>query len=296
MNWKEDAQNALGGACGALSAGNFRHAVVLLDDAAGVIAQGHLNERQAAPPRDKRGRSAYAPEYWKYMVSSGDPRLSTRQLRMLFKLHELRNLLVHEIDVKVERDRHECLKFLREVIMLARDYGVESPPLILSDVEITEPVSAIVQFDSKLTPARFPRDLGRLAVEYCRRRGILAGIIENIGWPLVRCCLCRRLVSMEQTRITQEDCMQDDEGLDFTVSDDGYFTGEPPWPYCNYGCSRAHQKWMVEEYGDDARSLYSEEYYLQSLFEELPGVLSGQWGDYDCATGRLRRRRTSRQP
>jgi hypothetical protein len=35
-------------------------------------------------------------------------------------------------------------------------------------------------------------------------------------------------------------------------------------PYCTYGCARAHQAWMREEYGDDATST---DYYLQPLID-----------------------------
>ena len=84
---------------------------------------------------------------------------------------------------------------------------------------------------------------------------------------------------MDQTAISQNDWMMDDhDDPDVDVRSD-WFTGDPPSPYCYYGCAKAHQKWMQEELGDDATGAYSEEYYLQPMIEALPGVLEGKWGN-----------------
>ena len=133
------------------------------------------------------------------------------------------------------------------------------------DLEPFTPVNVLVEFATDSSPARLPRELRSLAVNFCTQRGILAGLIENLGSPLVRCCICHRLVSLDQTGITQEDWMtEDDETLN---------------PYCRYGCGSVHQRLMKEEFGYEATTLYSEEYYLQPTIEKLPGVLEGRWGD-----------------
>jgi hypothetical protein len=156
-----------------------------------------------------------------------------------------------------------------EAIVFAGDYGVKLPILVPTELEFVAPVHILVEFNPRTTPARHPAEVRRAAVEYCRRRGILAGLIDTIGWPLVRCCLCHRLVSADQARISQEDCMVDDHNDPAIVENDcdGYFSGDTPLPYCNYGCARAHQAWMQKEYGDDATGTYSTDYYLQPLID-----------------------------
>jgi len=266
MGWRDDGHEALNDACSAFTADHCRRAILLLDDAVSVVVQGHLSERDAEPPRTKRGGTAPIPEYLKAMVRSGDPPMSVRRYRSLRRLHEIRSLFVHKALAQIEVAQYECQNFLHETIRFAGDYGVRPPLLVPSALELVEPVRILVEFDPRTTPARHSQELRRFAVDYCTRRGILAGFIDNIGWPLVRCCLCRRLVSADQATITQEDCMADDCTDPSLVDDDcdGFFTGEPPLPYCTYGCARAHQAWMREEYGDDATST---DYYLQPLID-----------------------------
>jgi len=68
------------------------------------------------------------------------------------------------------------------------------------------------------------------------------------------------------TAATQEDCMADHRNDTAIIDDDcdGFFSGDPPSPHCNYGCGRAHQAWMREEYGENATSA---DYYLQPLID-----------------------------
>jgi len=269
MGWKDDGHEALNGACSAFTAEHFRRTILLLDDAVSVVVQGHLNEGGKEPARTKRGKTAPIPEYLRAMVSSGDPPMSVRRYRFLRRLHEIRSVFVHEALAQIEVDQYQCQSFLHETIRFAGDYGVQLPILVPSALELVEPLKILVEFDPRTTPARYSQELRSLAVDYCVRRGILAGLIDNIGWPLVRCCLCRRLVSADQAAITQEDCMADDRNDPSSIDDDcdGFFSGDPPSPYCNYGCGRAHQAWLREEYGENATSA---DYYLQPLIDVPP--------------------------
>lgn len=208
------------------------------------------------------------------MRVGGRPQPTKRQLRTLMLLHELRNVLYHDSRAHTPLKQDSCLRFIRDVIAFARQYGVETPQLVPPNLDLIEPVQILVPFDP--SPARFPADLRQLAVAYCRKREILAGLIENIGWPLVRCCLCESLVSMDCAAITQEDVMSDYEDEEIELSFDCIDT-EPPRPYCYYGCAKAHQRMMQEELGDEAAITFSTEYYLQPLMEQMPGVLENRW-------------------
>jgi hypothetical protein len=132
--------------------------------------------------------------------------------------------------------------------------------------ETQTPVEVYIEYSPETNPARFPEEFRRLAVDYCTRRGILAGLIANAGWPLVRCCLCGRLVAFDQAGITQEDCMAEED--------------DPVAPYCEWGCARVHQESMRNELGDEAYGMWSTEYYIQPLLEQLP-----RGGDYQGPVG-----------
>ena len=260
--WRTDAHEGLAGACSAFAANSLRQAVVLLDAAAALIAQGYLTERGLQPKTRRDGRTAPVPDYLRAMKDLGNPALPAHRCRSLLRLHELRSLLVHQVDARVSIGSDEVLGYLRHVFVFSRDYGVEAPLLIPGALGPADPVEILVDYASD--PARLPDELRRLAVEYCRRRGILAGVVANVGWPLVRCCLCKSLVTIDEAGITQEDCMTEDE--------------ENVAPYCNWGCACAHQNYMREVYGDAATGDWSTEYYIQPLIEQIPGVLEGRWG------------------
>ncbi len=258
LNWKHEAGQALAAACSSFAADKHRQCILLLDDTVSLISQGHLTERQLAPTSSRKHRSASIPAYLEAMQLSGQPKLTARQLCAFRDLHECRNVLVHCVETKFEPSRARCLEFIREATGLAGEHAIPMPPLVPSELAQLQPVIVLVESSSQTArPHQLPEGLRQAAMEYCRERGILAGIL-NGAWPLVRCCLCESLVAIDYSSITQEDCMTD--------------AYETVRPYCYWGCATAHQAWMRKEYGDDA---YESDYYLQPTIEQVPGVEPG---------------------
>lgn len=258
IDWKIEAKRNLSAASSAFGGENYRQVLVLLDDAVALISQGHLHEigKQPGPRRD--GRSASVPAYLEALLTLTQPSMTETRLKMLRDLHEVRNVLVHRVDSALQVTKDQCLRFLREAAIFATTYGVELPTLMPTDLVSWEPIPILIEFRSEHDPRKLPPDLRGEIVKFCRDTGILAGIIANANWPLVRCCLCGCLVPIEQVAITQEDVM-------FAVPAAMRF-------YCDWGCGQAHQAWMRQQFGNDAYDSYSGDYYLQSARDWLPGI------------------------
>ena len=143
-DWRQEASNNIAVACSSFAAGKYRQAIVLLDDAAGLVAQGHIAERKVVLASQQGRRPPSVPAYLAAMTSSASPPLPARERRVLQNLHEVRNILVHRIAERVEERREQCLEFLREVVRFAGHYGVSPPALVPIDLDLRDPISTLI--------------------------------------------------------------------------------------------------------------------------------------------------------
>lgn len=250
--WQDQACANLELACSAISDDQLRQAIVLLDDACGFIAQACLTERGRTQELKHGGKSPPTPAFLRAMTNQAEPPLAKTRLNLLLNLHEVRNILVHEIPKELKVTRQQCMVYLREVLVFASSYGVPRPKLIPSDLGEIEPIRILIEFgtewDARNRPA-YHRKYIREAVE---RRGMLAGIIANANWPLVRCSLCGSLVPVDHLVTPQEEFMTEDN--------------EPVRVYCLYRCSDIHKKAVKEEQKESGYFDPTED-FMQPLLE-----------------------------
>jgi hypothetical protein len=171
---------------------------------------------------------------------------------------------VHRVDQPLSTEREHVLDFVNVVMAVAASYDVAMPALVPSEVLSQVRAEVLIDYGPENDPRRLPEGLRAAVLEFCTQRRVLAGTIVNAGWPLVKCCICRCLVAVDDACITQTDCMAHDD--------------EPLHPYCLWGCAAAHQQYMRETLGEDAFISWSTDYHLQSLIDQVDGVLEGRWG------------------
>ena len=258
--WQDQACITLELACDAISNNHLRQAIILLDETCNFITQAHLRERNKIPKSNYKGRSPTMPFLLRLMIDQAEPKLSQKRMKILLALRELRNILVHQVSKKIKVNRYQCMVFLREMLAFSSDYGVPQPKLIPSDLAEIQPIEILIEFGSKWKPNDRPANDKKHVREALEKRGMLSGIIANIGWPLVRCSLCQRLVPVDYLTTPQDE---------FTTEDN-----EPVRVYCLYGCSQAYQAFLKdqEKKGMFSLVLDSELYYLQPLLELIGGV------------------------
>jgi len=84
-----------------------------------------------------------------------------------------------------------------------------------------------------------------------RERGMLAGIISNVAWPMVRCERCECLVSVDGSVTIQDNCVCS--------------PGERLAVFCVFGCAQAYQDAMRPLLDKDAT--LTGEYMLQNTVQ-----------------------------
>lgn len=250
--WQDQACESLELACAAISNGELRQAIILLDDACGLTAQAYLRERGEYSKLKHGDKSPPIPVFLRAMINKADPPLSKTRLNLLLELHEVRGILVHRVSKELKVTRQQCMVYLRETLAFAGDYGVPQPKLIPSDLPEIQPLEILIEFGSEWDPRDRPLHHRKHIREAIERRGMLAGVVANANWPLVRCSLCRRLVPVDHLVTPQDEFMTEDN--------------EPVRVYCLYGCSDVHQT-AVKEDEKEAGFFDAGEYYLQPVLE-----------------------------
>ena len=259
LKWKDQACQNLELACEAISDDQLRQTLVLLDDTCSLIAQAHLAEKSVAPATS-HGRSPPIPVFLRAMCDQAIPRLSKKRLKVLLALHDIRNIIVHQATKRLKLTHQRCMVLLRETLAFAADYGVPRPKLIPLDLSEMLPIEVLVEFGPKWDPRSRPAKHRTYVVRAIEKRGMLAGLIANANWPLVRCSLCERLVPVDQLATPQDE---------FATEDD-----EPVRVYCVYGCAQAYQATLRKLHKEGKFNMFLEggSYMLQPLLELIGKV------------------------
>lgn len=258
--WEKQACTNLELACVAFSDDQLRQAIVLLDDTCHLITQSHLRKMGKISKACHKGKSLSMPFLLRKMTEQAEPRLSKKRLKLLLALREIRNIIVHQASKRLKVNRQQCMVYLRETLAFANDYGVPRPKLVPSNLSEMQPEEILIEFGSKWDPRDRPADHRKHVREAIEKRDMLAGIIANAGWPLVRCSMCQRLVPVDNLTTPQDEFLTEDD--------------EPVRVYCLYGCAQAYQTFLKEQEKKSKFSILldSERYYLQPLLELIGGV------------------------
>lgn len=257
--WKNQACISLELACAAISDGQLPQAILLLDDTCSLIAQAHLTEGSMTPTTS-HGKSPPIPVFLRAMCDQSKPQLSKKRLKVLLALHDIRNIVVHQAAKRLKPTYQQCKFYLRETLAFASDYGVPRPKLIPSDLSEILPIQVLVEFGPKWDPRTRPAKHRKHVLRAIEKRGMLAGLIANANWPLVRCSLCKRLVPVGQLATPQDEFMTEDD--------------EPVRVYCLYGCAQAYQATLrkLEKEGKLNGPLDPQLYLLQPLLQLIGSV------------------------
>jgi hypothetical protein len=149
-------------------------------------------------------------------------------------------------------DRTQFLRLMREVQRLSRAGGRRKPPKQI--------VMALFQdspFNSDWGPNNFELQERIAITQSVAKRGMLAGVLRNLHWPLVSCDICKTITSVDNCVTPQEECMSESAVDRFEA-------------FCVWGCSQAHRetvsKWIAKESDGIAWEGYQ---YLQNTVQMI---------------------------
>lgn len=94
-------------------------------------------------------------------------------------------------------------------------------------------------------------------------RGMLAGIISTVRWPLVRCEFCESIVSVDRSWTPQDNCL--------------FSPGDRLDVYCEFGCAKHYQDMMRPIFAEDATRIG--EYLLQNTVQIVERAPPNAQGD-----------------
>lgn len=125
---------------------------------------------------------------------------------------------------------------------------------------IHETVAVLVDpekpFSDDWGPQHFTMAQRHHMIAVVKGRGMLAGCLTTINWPLIRCDYCQAIAPIDSLSTPQDDCVcEPDERMRV---------------FCDFGCAQEYQRTMREFMDSQPDSAsYIGEYMLQNTVEMI---------------------------